>query len=464
MAKLAFLGAAGTVTGSRFLLETHGQKMLIDCGMFQGLKKNRLKNWDPFPVAPSEIDRVLLTHAHIDHSGYLPRLCKEGFAGKIHCTHATADLCDIMLRDSGFLQEEDAYWANKRKFSKHEPALPLYTVEDAEKSLTQFESVYYGEDLYLSEGLRIKFKDAGHILGSSIIDIKSTKGKKRTKIVFSGDLGRPGRPILRDPVQVFEVDYLVVESTYGDRLHGEKSPEEELARVINESVERGGMLVIPSFAVGRTQEILYCIRELEEQAKIPTLPIYVDSPMAINATEVFEKRKGDYDLEAKVLELNGKHILQPHNLNFCKDKEKSKQLHNKKGPGLIISASGMVEGGRILHHMMHRLPQSNNTILFIGYQAEGTRGRTLSEGKPSVKIHGQQVQVRAHVEIISGFSAHADYNETLAWLMGFNRPPLKTFIIHGEPDSSKALAKKIEGTLGWEVVIPEYNQEFSIDF
>ena len=260
MATLTFLGAAGTVTGSRFLLETHGEKMLIDCGMFQGLKKLRLKNWEPFPVTPSEIDRVLLTHAHIDHTGYLPRLCKEGFAGKVHCTHATADLCDIMLRDSGYLQEEDAYWANKRKFSKHEPALPLYTVADAEMALTQFEPVYYGEALHPVDGLRINVKDAGHILGSSLIDIKNTKGEKVKKIVFSGDLGRPGMPILRDPVQVFEVDYLVVESTYGDRLHGQNAPEEELARVINESVERKGMLIIPAFAVGRTQEILYAIR------------------------------------------------------------------------------------------------------------------------------------------------------------------------------------------------------------
>jgi metallo-beta-lactamase family protein len=464
MAMLTFLGAAGTVTGSRFLVDVEGKKLLVDCGLFQGLKKYRLKNWDPFPVAPSEIDRVLLTHAHIDHSGYLPRLCKEGFAGKIHCTHATADLCDIMLRDSGYLQEEDAYWANKRKFSKHAPALPLYTVADAEQALTQFEPVNYGEDVYPADGLRIKFKDAGHILGSSLIDIKHTKGKKVTKIVFSGDLGRPGRPILRDPVQVFEVDYLVVESTYGDRLHGHNAPEEELAQVINQSVERGGILVIPSFAVGRTQELLYSIRELEEQARIPSLPLYVDSPMAINTTGVFEKRKGDYDLEAKVLELNGKRVLQPQNLTFCKDKEKSKQLHEKKGPGIIISASGMVEGGRILHHMIHRLPHRNNTVLFIGYQAEGTRGRTMSEGKPTVKIHGKQIPIRATIENISGFSAHADYNEILAWLLGFNRPPSKTFIVHGELDSSKALAKKIERTLGWEVVIPEYNETVSMDF
>jgi metallo-beta-lactamase family protein len=278
--------------------------MLIDCGLFQGMKENRLKNWDPFPVPPPEIDQVLLTHAHIDHSGYLPRLCKQGFSGTINCTHATFDLCKIMLPDSAYLQEEDARWANKRKFSKHTPALPLYTVHDAEKSLQFFKPVYYGQDLFVTDSLRVKFKDAGHILGSSIIDIKHTNGKKASKIVFSGDLGRPSRPILRDPVQVFEVDYLVIESTYGNRLHDQGTPEEELARIINESVDRGGVLVIPSFAVGRTQELLYAIRELEEQEKIPTLPIYVDSPMAIDTTKVFEKHKADYDLTEKVLELN----------------------------------------------------------------------------------------------------------------------------------------------------------------
>lgn len=463
MATLTFLGAVGTVTGSRFLLEEQGKKMLVDCGLFQGLKENRLKNWEPFPVEPSQIDCVLLTHAHIDHSGYLPRLCNHGFSGKIYCTHATYKLCNIMLCDSGHLQEEDAYWANKREFSKHKPALPLYTVEDAQKAMKYFEPVYYGEDVYITDSLRVKFKDAGHILGSSFVDIKSTTGKKVTRIVFSGDLGRPSRPILRDPVQAFEVDYLVIESTYGNRIHNQNPPEDELARIINESVYRRGMLVIPAFAVGRTQELLYCIRDLEEQAKIPFLPIYVDSPMAIDATEVFEKHRGDYNLAAKVLELNGKHILKPHNLNFCREQKQSKQLNEKKGSGIIISASGMAEGGRILHHMLHRLPQPDNTFMFIGYQAQGTRGRAILEGNPVVKIHGQQVPIRAKIENIPGFSAHADYNETLAWLMGFNRPPLKTFIVHGEPDSSAALEEKIKKTFGWEVIIPGYNQNFSID-
>ena len=464
MAQLTFLGANGTVTGSRFLLDAEKIKLLIDCGLFQGLKQDRLKNWEPFPIPPAEIDRVLLTHAHLDHSGYLPRFTKQGFTGKVHCTWSTFDLCKIMLRDSGHLQEEDAYWANKNKFSKHDPALPLYTVEDAENSLKYFDPVFYGQDLFITDSLRVEFRDAGHILGSSFVDIKNTSNKRIRKILFSGDLGRPSRPILRDPVQIFEVDYLVLESTYGDRLHDPKPPEEELARVINESVKRGGSLVIPSFAVGRTQELIFCIRELEEQGKIPSLPVFVDSPMAIDTTMIFEKRKGDYNLEAKILELEGKNILKTRQIKFCRSTEESKQLDEQKIPGIIISASGMVEGGRILHHLAHRLPHPQNTVLFIGFQAAGTRGRTILEGKPTVKIHGQQIPIRAKIENISGFSAHADYNETLAWLMGFNRPPLKTFIVHGEPEAAQSLAEKITTMFGWEVIIPKFKESFEIDF
>jgi len=464
MAQLTFLGANGTVTGSRFLLDAEKIKLLVDCGLFQGLKQDRLKNWEPFPIPPAEIDRVLLTHAHLDHSGYLPRFTKQDFTGKVHCTWSTFDLCKIMLRDSGHLQEEDAYWANKNKFSKHEPALPLYTVEDAENSLKYFDPVFYGQDLFVTDSLRVEFRDAGHILGSSFVDIKNTSNKRVRKILFSGDLGRPSRPILRDPVQIFEVDYLVLESTYGDRLHDPKPPEEELARVINESVKRGGSLVIPSFAVGRTQELLFCIRELEEQGKIPSLPVFVDSPMAIDTTMIFEKRKGDYNLEAKILELEGKNILKTRQIKFCRSTEESKQLDEQKIPGIIISASGMVEGGRILHHLAHRLPHPQNTVLFIGFQAAGTRGRTIVEGKPTVKIHGQQIPIRAKIENISGFSAHADYNEILAWLMGFNRPPLKTFIVHGEPEAAQSLAEKITTMFGWEVIIPKFKESFEIDF
>ena len=460
MTKLTFFGATGTVTGSRFLLEVGGNRLLIDCGLFQGLKKNRLRNWEPFPISPAEIDRVFLTHAHIDHSGCLPRLCKEGFKGKIHCTHATHDLCEILLRDSAHLQEEDANWANKRGFSKHRPALPLYTVADAEKALSHFEPYHYGEDIFLSDSLRVKFKDAGHILGSSFLDVKSMQEGRPKRIVFSGDLGRPARPILRDPVQPFEVDYLILESTYGDRLHHNETPERDLAAVINASVDRGGVLVIPSFAVGRTQQLLYTLRELEEDKEIPSLPVYVDSPMAIDTTTVFEKNKGYYDLSAKVLEIRGTSILKPPQLKFCRHRDQSKALNLIKKNAIIISASGMATGGRILHHMRHRLPRGQDTMLFIGYQAEGTRGRTILDGNSTVRIHGGDILIKAAIENISGFSAHADYNEILAWLIGFNRPPKKTFVVHGEPDASASLAEIIADKLGWNVVVPKFQESF----
>lgn len=463
MTKLTFFGATGTVTGSRFFLEIDGNSLLLDCGLFQGLKKNRLKNWEPFPIAPADLDRVFLTHAHIDHSGYLPRLCKQGFKGKVHCTHATHNLCEILLRDSGHLQEEDATWANKRGFSKHKPALPLYTVEESEKALSQFEPYHYGEDIFLTDSLRVKFKDAGHILGSSFIDVKLMKEGRASRIVFSGDLGRPARPILRDPVQPFEVDYLILESTYGNRLHQNETPEKDLAAVINASVDRGGVLVIPSFAVGRTQQLLYAIRELEEDKEIPSLPVYVDSPMAIDTTTVFENNKGCYGLVAKVLEIRGTSILKPRQLKFCRHRDESKALNEIKKNAIIISASGMATGGRILHHMNHRLPSKRDTILFIGHQAEGTRGRKILDGNPTVRIHGEDVPIKAQVENISGFSAHADYNEILAWLMGFNRPPKKTFIVHGEPDASSSLAEKITARLGWNVVIPKFQESFTLD-
>jgi len=467
MAKLSFYGATGIVTGSRYLLETQGKRLLIDCGMFQGLKEDRERNWEPFPVSPIDIDTVLLTHAHIDHSGYLPRLGRNGFSGKIYCTYATRDLCDVMLQDSAHLQEEDAEYANKKGFSKHQPALPLYTVDDALKVIKQFKPVYYGEDLFLTDKMRIKFRDAGHILGSAMIDIKLNLNDETRRILFSGDLGRPDQPILRDPAQVFNVDYLVVESTYGDRLHDGNSDGTstlgELARVINETVQRNGILVIPAFAVGRTQTLLFNIRELEEQNKIPALPVYLDSPMAVQATQIFEQYKIDYDFQAKILELQGKKILQPRLLHVIREVEESKRLHDLKNRAIIISASGMVTGGRILHHLKNRLPQPQNTVLFIGYQGAGTRGRSILEGQPFVKVHGEDVAVKAKIENIPGYSAHADYNEILAWLMGFNRPPKQTFIVHGEPEASQALAQKIQQTLHWQTVIPKFGEEFQLE-
>ncbi len=464
MAKLSFFGAVGTVTGSRFLLETDDKKLLIDCGMFQGLKENRLRNWENFPVNPAMIDSVFLTHAHIDHSGYLPRFCREGFKGKIHCTHATADLCEIMLKDSAHLQEEDAKWANKRGFSKHKPALPLYTTEDAENALKLFTPHYYGEDIYLNRNLRIKFKDAGHILGSSFIDIKRVDGKNSKRILFSGDFGRPDRPVLREPVQVYNVDYLIVESTYGNRLHEDVDPNEELVRVINDSYRRKGVLVIPAFSVGRTQTLLYAIRELEEARKIPEMSIFVDSPMAINSTEVFKNHIHDLNLTARKKDIEGTDIFTPKNLHICKTTDESKAINRVSGRSVIISASGMATGGRILHHLAERLPDRRNTVLFIGYQAQGTRGRTLLDGKNEVKIHGRKVQVKAKIENISGFSGHGDYDEILAWLSAFNKKPQQTFIVHGEEESSEALANKVRARFGWNVTVPQFGDSFELDF
>ncbi len=465
MTRLSFYGATGTVTGSRFLLEMDHEKLLIDCGMFQGRKENRQKNWEAFPIPPSEIDRVLLTHAHIDHSGYLPKLVHDGFQGDVTSTTATEALCKIMLKDSAHLQEEGAYWANKRGFSKHSPALPLYTTKDAEDALALFKSVNYGHEIFLKNpDIRVKFKDAGHILGSSFIDIKNRRGEVSRKILFSGDFGRASQKILKDPVQVFNVDYLIMESTYGNRLHDEGDPIEDLCRVINESVERGGVLVIPAFAVGRTQTLLYIMRGLEELKKIPPLKVFIDSPMAINVTKVFEDHIPDYNLETRVEYLVGKEVFHPTDLNVCRDRDESKAINQVKDHAVIISASGMVTGGRILHHLEKRLPDPKNTVLFIGYQAEGTRGRTIVDGKKDVKMHGQYIPVEAKIENINGFSGHGDYNEMLAWLMAFNKPPEKTFIVHGDGEVSESFAQKIRDKFGWDVVVPSTGESFELDF
>ena len=465
MAKITFLGAAGTVTGSRHLLEAQGKKMLIDCGMFQGRKQDRLRNWEPFPIPAKQIDRVFLTHAHTDHTGWLPRLVKEGFSGPVHCTKATADLCDIMLRDSAHLQEEDAKWANKRGYSKHKPALPLYTVEDAEAALHLFQPLYYGQEYYGDlPDYRVKFKDAGHILGSSFVEFKREDGAGSRKILFSGDFGRASQPILKTPTQVFNVDYLVLESTYGDRLHQDNDMDEELVRVLTEGYKRGGVIVVPAFAVGRTQMLLYKIREFEEKGLIPDLQIFIDSPMAINTVDVFKHHLADLNLTSRVEHLKGKPLFRPKNLHICKSREESIAINKIKSGAVIISASGMAVGGRILHHLAERLPDSRNTVLFAGYQAVGTRGRTIQEGKTSVKIHGQEVHIQAHVESIDSASGHGDYNEILAWLMGFNKAPDKVFIVHGDDEASESLAAKIREKFGWDVTVPKLFESFEIDF
>lgn len=462
MAKLTFLGATGTVTGSRFHLQIDGKNILIDCGLFQGPKRVRIKNWEPFPVPPSSFDFVLLTHAHIDHSGYLPKFVREGFSGKIICTHATAELCKVMLKDSAHIQEEDAKWANKKGFSKHSPALPLYTAQDAENTIKLFKPLHYGDFFQLSEHTRVKFHDSGHILGAALIDIKTKKGEGSRKILFSGDLGRPEIPILNEPNQVYNVDYLVLESTYGLRTHKSVDPVGELVEVINRSMKRGGSLVIPAFSVGRTQTLLYLLRLLEEEGRIDSYPIYVDSPMAIEALKIFDDHIRDFDLLTRMQKMQGKDIFKPQNLHICRSKEDSIAINRQRKGVIIISASGMVTGGRILHHLAQRLPDSKNTVLLMGYQAEGTRGRTIQERKTTVKIHGVHVPINAQIEMIDGFSGHADYNEMLAWLMPFNKAPKQVFMVHGEAEASEAMAEKIRKTYGWNVTVPQFGQSFEL--
>jgi metallo-beta-lactamase family protein len=455
MATLHFLGAAGTVTGSRHLLEFRGWKFLFDCGLFQGRKELRERNRSPFPVAPSDISAVFLTHAHIDHTGYLPRLVRDGFKGRVYCTRATAELCALLLPDSARLQEEEAAWANKRGYSKHRPALPLYTEQEAMNALKHLEPIEYGDDVFPCSDLRVKFRDAGHILGSAHVDVRSGSAESGRKIVFGGDLGRPRDPLLKDPVQPYEVDYLVLESTYGDRLHGGGDVCDELVRVITETAARGGTVVVPSFAVGRTQMLLHLLRQLEEAGRIPRLPVFIDSPMAVGALKVFEERVKDLNLGVRVEAVRGVNLFRTANLTLCETTEQSKRINNAKGPAIIISASGMVTGGRILHHLARLMPSPENTVLFVGYQGEGTRGRKILDGSPDVKIHGEQVPIRCKVEYIPGFSGHADYEEIEAWLMGFSRKPEHTWLVHGEGGASAALAQRLRSRLHWKVDIAE---------
>lgn len=464
MAKLSFLGAAGTVTGSRHLLETHGKRLLIDCGLFQGVKKNRLKNWDPFPESPPLIDEVLLTHAHIDHTGYLPRLVKDGFRGPIRSTKSTADLVKILLPDTGHLQEEEARYANKKGYSKHSPARALFTEQDAQSVFPYLSPVQYGQHFYPAEGLRGEYRDAGHILGAGWLDLKTRKGSGWRKIVFSGDLGRPYDPVLRAPMQPYNVDYLILESTYGDRLHDERDPHEQFVDIVKQTLDRNGMVVIPAFSVGRTQLLLFMIRELEERGLLPVVPIYVDSPMALKALDVHQRYIHEMNLNCRKLHIAGTLLFRPKKLRLCPKLDQSKGIHNAKEKGIIISASGMATGGRVLHHLRTRLPNPNNTILFVGYQAEGCRGRSLLDGAKELKMFGENVPVNAEIKYVSGFSGHADYQEILAWLMGFNKRPERVFLVHGEDGPRDALAEHIRRHLKWSVTIPEEGESVELDF
>ncbi|MEA3391565.1 MAG: MBL fold metallo-hydrolase [Candidatus Marinimicrobia bacterium] len=459
MASLRFLGATGTVTGSKYVFSHKNSNIMVDCGLFQGLKKLRLRNWAPLKMNVNDLDAIVLTHAHIDHTGYLPRLIKQGYNKPVYCTEPTRDLLEIMLLDSAHLQEEDAKYANKKGTSKHSPAMPLYSTEDARKTIALLKGIPYDTPFRPTAEVLMTFQDAGHILGSAfVIGRWQEESGEEKKIVFSGDLGRFERPILKDPSPVLDADYLLVESTYGARLHEQGDPKKELQRIINDTINRGGVVVIPAFAVGRTQELLYTIRELESEGQIPVLPVYVDSPMAIKATKLYSKHTEIYDEEANVLKEQGKDVLLTQRTEFTQSVDASKRINASDQPCIIISASGMLTGGRILHHLMRRLPRPRNSVVFVGYQAEGTRGRALQNGNDKIKIHGQQVKSVAAIETISDFSAHADYNEILNWLGNFEKAPRKTFIVHGEPESSKNLKKLIDEKFGWFTHIPVYEE------
>jgi metallo-beta-lactamase family protein len=462
MATLTFLGATGTVTGSKYLLEAGGERLLIDCGLFQGLKELRLRNWNPLPIPASSIQWLVLTHAHLDHTGYIPRLVKDGFRGQIYGSPATVDLSKLVLPDSGHLQEEDAAYANKKGFSKHDPALPLYTYDEAMKSLESFRAIDESRPLELSSHFTLRCFAAGHILGARMIEVTVRENGAVKRILFSGDLGRFPQLIVRQPVVPEDgFDYMLLESTYGDRLHPSDDVGAHLASIVEATAQRGGTVVIPSFAIGRTQELLYLFRELIEPRKMHSLPIHVDSPMAIDVTDLYRRHEEDYDLRTEALEAKGIKAFSPPDLHFDKTVDDSKALNDARYPMVIISASGMATGGRVVHHLERCLPDHRNTILFVGFQAAGTRGRLIQTGQP-VKMHGQYVHTRARIETLENLSAHADYGEILGWLRQFHHPPGKTFLVHGEPQAAESLRQKVAEELDWDVSVAAYLQKVQL--
>jgi metallo-beta-lactamase family protein len=443
-----FLGAAGTVTGSKHLVTVGRHQVLLDCGLFQGPKDLRQRNWSPPPIDLDRLDAVVLSHAHIDHTGYLPVLVRHGYRGPVYCTPATADLARFLLPDSAHLQEEQAEYANFHGFSRHKPALPLCTIEDAHAALELLQARPYDERFEVAPDLRVVFRPAGHILGSATVTLEI--GDKPLRLVFSGDLGRWDRPVLPDPVSVAEADVLLVESTYGNRVHP-PDPIDHLARVVRDAANRGGALIIPAFAVGRTQELLWQLRRLEEQRAIPTLPVYVDSPLAIEVTDIYRRHREDHDEEMTAVMEDGGRPFATRQFTLAQDRKDSIRINDLVGPVIIISASGMATGGRVLHHLSQRLGDSRTTVLLVGFQAQGTRGRSLQDGAREVRMFGHEVTVRAHVESLDGMSAHADRDEILRWLKGFEHPPHRTYLVHGEPNAAAALTETIGETLGWTV-------------
>ena len=449
---LTSLGAAGTVTGSKHLLEADGRRILVDCGMFQGLKVLRERNWAPLAVPPESIDAVVLTHAHLDHSGYLPKLVRDGFAGPVHCSSATADLCDILLKDSARIAENDAEYANRRGHTKHKPALPLYNVRDAERALKQLKPIAFETETSVEVGAKMKLRRAGHILGAATVEF-NWQGRS---IVFSGDLGRYDDVFMPDPAPVNAADYVVVESTYGDRIHPKNDPMEALGAVVERTVRRGGTVVIPAFAVGRTQVLLYHLWMLKRAGRISSVPIFLDSPMAINATELLCRHLDDHRFSAETCEQSCAIAT------YVRDVEDSKAIVSNPMPKIVIAGSGMATGGRVVHHIKAFGPEAKNTILFAGYQAVGTRGARLLAGETELKMFGQWVSIRAEIANLPELSAHADAGEIIRWLRGFEKPPRRTFIVHGEPAASDALRVRIARELGWDAAVVDDQRRYEL--
>ena len=466
MERLSFWGGVGTVTGSKYLIETDHAKVLVDCGIFQGLKELRERNWQAPPFDPRSLDAVLITHAHIDHTGYLPRLVRQGFAGPVYCSRGTADLLKILLPDAGRLQEEEADYRNRHKLTKHKPALPLYTEKDAFAALMLIQPLKNNaEPAGVAKGVQASFSTSGHILGSSLVLCelgREGNGNGSVRVLFSGDLGHYNQPIIRDPLPPPDCDYLLVESTYGDRLHDPEDPKDALKRIIDRAARDDAPILIPAFAVGRTQEILYLIRELEDEKQIPILPVCVDSPMAAAATTAYANRKEEQDEDYASVLARQQHPLRTRSMLTCSSRSESKRLNDARGARVIISASGMMTGGRVLHHALRMVPDPSATIVFVGYQAAGTPGRRILDGESEIKILGQWVPVRCQVERIGGFSAHADWKEILLWLEGLSTAPRMTFLTHGEPKAAQAMAGHIKTRFNWPVSVPGYGERFDI--
>jgi metallo-beta-lactamase family protein len=458
---LSFHGGAGTVTGSRFLVETDSARFLVDAGMFQGLKRLRQMNWAKPGFDPQALDFLVLTHAHIDHSGYLPRLVKDGFRAPVYSTDGTADLAQLLLMDAAKIQEEDADFANRKRFSKHHPALPLYTAEDAERAVRLMEPAEYLEWLEPANGVRLQFRNVGHILGASMVELEIESHGKSAKVVFSGDVGRYDVPLHSDPDPLPDCDVLVVESTYGDRDHDPTPMEDQIRDALVAAIERRGTVLIPSFAVGRSQLVTLLLRQLFKAGKLPEVPIHIDSPMAVDATRIYSRHITDLSLDDSLVE-DGRSRLFPRNVRFHRSVSESKELNDLPGPRIIISASGMLTAGRVLHHLKRLLPDERNLVLLVGYQAEGTRGRAMVEGAKTVRVHGEDVPVKARFIPIGGLSAHADRSELIRWVSSSARAPKKIFVTHGEPNASKALAETLEAKLKSRVIVPSQGEGFDL--